>query len=458
MLFVAVGTAWKRAATGRRRLLAWRSLIACGLLFDSSRAEPSASAERPGPPTVARLPAEFEPQSAVWLIWPQVDHLSGYSNEKVAQQIIEAVAPHTPVKVVATEPRFARRARAALPASELNSGRIEICEIPAVQFWVRDMGPPFVETSAGKLAVADFRFDGWGYADPDGAETRIEEQFDRAAAEGLGLSVVSSRMISEGGDRESNGRGTLLAAEAVELGRNPGMDKAALEAEFRRLLGVKKVIWLKQGLREDDHTFLGPLAAGDGQLAYTAVTTNGHVDEFARFVSPTKILLAQVLPEDIDDPLARENHARMEANYEILRGAVDQDGRPFEIVRVPLPKPVFARMRPGDSVYDFIARLEYRDGSKFPAGEPATVVAAASYLNFLVTNGVVVAPKYGGDGKDPAASARDETVRRLLTEAFPDRRVVMIDALPVNFGGGGIHCITMHQPLLGGAPAAVPAP
>jgi len=409
------------------------------------------------PPPIARQPAEFEPQAAVWLIWPQVDHLIGYSNELVALRIIEAIGPHTPIKVAAANAKLASRARKLLPAAELASGHVEILEIPAVQFWVRDMGPAFVETSDGRLAVADFAFDSWGYGDPTDADVRVEEQFDRRVAAALDMPTVSSTMTSEGGDREVNGRGTLLAVEAVELGRNPGMNKSAIEAEFRRLLGVKSIIWLKQGLREDDHTYLGPIATQSGDRAYTAVTTNGHVDEFARFVGPNKILLAEVSPEDRDEPLGRENHARLEVNYAILQQAVDQDGRPFEIVRVPLPRPMFATMRPGDSVYDFISTLVYRDGSTFPAGQPIKVVAAASYLNFLVTNRVVVAPKYGGSG-DGAASARDAAVERILAETFPDRTIVMIDALAVNFGGGGIHCITMHQPLLRDITLADPAP
>ena len=136
----------------------------------------------------------------------------------------------------------------------------------------------------------------------------------------------------------------------------------------------------------------------------------------------------------------------MEENYEILKKAVDQDGRPFEIVRVPLPRTMLGTMKPGDAVYDYISTLEYEDGSTFPAGEPVTVIAAASYLNFLIANGAIVAQKYGRPGMDEAVAARDRQVKTILQEVFPDRRVVMIDALAVNFGGGGVHCITMQQP------------
>jgi len=164
------------------------------------------------------------------------------------------------------------------------------------------------------------------------------------------------------------------------------------------------------------------------------------------FVGPRTILLAKVDSSDLDDPIARENHRRMEENYEILRNATDQDGQRFEIIRVPMPQTILGKMKPGDPVYDYISTLDYEDGSEFPAGKPVTVVAAASYLNFLITNHAVIAQRYWREGWDESIRERDEEVRRILTGVFPEREIVMLDALSVNYGGGGIHCITMQEP------------
>ena len=348
--------------------------------------------------TVARQPAEFEPQTAIWLIWPPVDHLAGYSNEQVVLELVRAVAPHTKIVVAAATAELAARASTLL-ADFLPSQRVEVVEIPSVEFWTRDMGPIFVETTTGHKAVADFSFNAWGYSDLNDPDTQTEARFDQRVAELRGLPRIASGLISEGGDREVNGRGTLMVVESVEQGRNPERSLAEIEAEFRRMLGVQHIIWLQQGLREDDHTFLGPIGKHDGQDIYTAVTTNGHIDEFARFVNPTTVLLAEVPVEDRDDPIGRENHARLEANYEILAQATDQDGQPLKIVRMPLPRHVYTTMRPGDSVYDYISTLDYQDGSTFPSGEPVTVIAAASYLNFLITDAVVVGQKFYRPGR-----------------------------------------------------------
>lgn len=406
------------------------------------------SAEAPPALQVTRQAAEYDPQAAVWLIWPQVDHLASYSNEQVTLQLIDALLPHTHVKVTAANSRLLEKAKQMIPASAQEGGRLSIYEIPSEEFWARDMGPVFVENNKGERMIADFNFNSWGYGDTLEAYSKTEELFDERVADLMDIPTISSTMISEGGDREVNGEGTLLVVEAVEQGRNPGMTKQEMETEFTRLLGVTNVIWLKQGLYEDDHTFLGPKTLENGDKAYTVITTNGHIDEFARFVNDSTILLGEVAEMDRADPIAAENHRRMEENFAILSQSRDQDGKPFQIIRVPLPSTIVGTMKPGDSVYDFISTLDYEDGSSFPIGEPVKVLAAASYLNFLITNGLIIAQKYWRPEWDESIKTRDEEVKGILEAVFPNRKVVMLDALAVNFGGGGIHCISMQEPLV----------
>ena len=113
---------------------------------------------------------------------------------------------------------------------------------------------------------------------------------------------------------------------------------------------------------------------------------------------------------------------------------------------MPLPKTMISTMGPGDSVYDYIKTLDYKDGSQFPDGEEINVIAAASYLNFLITTKAVIGQKYWKVGMDQEIKQRDEKAANILQSLFPERKIVMLDALAVNLGGGGIHCITMHQP------------
>ena len=409
------------------------------LLFADCR--PSAIGE----PLTVHRPAEFEPTEAVWLLWSNYVHKRGFSNEQVTLDLVQALLPYVKVKLVLPSDSVLQRVKPLLPATALQSGQLVLYDLPYWEFWARDMGPSFVLDEKGQLNVTDFNFNAWGYAPPGDPVAALDEKLDERIAALLKVPLRSSDLITEGGDHEVNGQGTMLLTESVEKNRNPQWSLAQIEAEFRRMLGVKKVIWMHQGLREDDHTFAGPIRDKSGQPIYTVVTTNGHADEYVRFAAADLLLLAEADTAS-DDPLEQENARRLAENYRLLQAATNQNGRPFRIVRVPLPYPVIGMMAPGDGIYDFISTLDYEDGSPFPVGQPVQVIAAASYLNFLVANGCVLMPKYWKAELDVKIQARDEAVRAILQSAFPDKVIIPIDALAVNWGGGGIHCITMNEP------------
>jgi agmatine deiminase len=160
------------------------------------------------------------------------------------------------------------------------------------------------------------------------------------------------------------------------------------------------------------------------------------------------VLLTEVSAAEADlDEVARISQQRMEAAHEVLKAATDQDGKPLHIIRVPAAPRIVNMVKPGDFMYDeFLAKYKFKDGTLIKAGEPIQVIAATSYLNFLVTNGIVLVPKYGGPDRPKLVKEKDEQVRRLLSDLFPDRKVVQINAENLNLGGGGIHCITQQQP------------
>jgi agmatine deiminase len=397
---------------------------------------------------VVNQPAEFDTQEAIWLIWPSTDHKEGESVENVTLTIIEALIGNIDIVVTCKNKKLLQQASQTLKNRFGDQPRLQLLEIPSIEIWARDMGPIFVETNKKGLAIADFNFDSWGYADTLDIDTKTEEMYDVRVAEHFDLPVISSAMISEGGNREVNGEGTLITTEAVEMGRNPTMTKKEMEAEYERLLGIKKTIWLKKGLVEDDHTFLGPITTSDGTKAYTVVTTNGHVDEFVRFVNDSTILLAQIDSTAFDDPIAFENHKRIEENYQILSQSTDQDGKTFTIIRMPLPGTVFSTLSPGDYVYENIKTLDYVNGNAFPDGDSVKVIAALSYLNFIITNKIIIGQTFWREGMPIELKEKDEEAALLLQSVFPNRKIVMIDAFAVNLGGGGIHCISMQQPAL----------
>jgi agmatine deiminase len=305
-------------------------------------------------------------------------------------EVARAVAEFEPVTMVADPSETARARRM------LGSG-IDVVEAPLDEFWMRDVGPTFVvdDDRPGVLGAVDWVFNGWGA--PEWAEWQLSAGIARFVAAEVGAVLVDSALVNEGGGIHVDGEGTVLLTETVQLDprRNPGLDRARVEAELARTIGVEHAVWLPRGLTRD----------------YDELGTNGHVDIVATIPSPGRLLLHDQLdPEHPDHAVTRELR-------ELLAAQKDAAGRPFEIVELPAP----ATLRDDDGFVDW------------------------SYVNHLVVNGGVVACGFGEERADADA-------RAILAEAYPGRRVVTVDARPLFARGGGIHCITQQQPAPG-APA-----
>ena len=77
------------------------------------------------------------------------------------------------------------------------------------------------------------------------------------------------------------------------------------------------------------------------------------------------------------------------------------------------------------------------------AGDTLLRVPASSYMNYLVTNGLVILPTYVQMG---SSAAKEEEVRNIFQQQFPNRKIVFLDFIMQNWSGGGIHCSTQQQP------------
>ncbi|TAJ44586.1 agmatine deiminase family protein [Methanofollis fontis] len=398
-----------------------------------------------------RFPGEFEEQSAVWLGWLTKEYIRGYQTDDVMLEIVEGLSPHVHVRICVPDTAQKEHVLSVLREHDVPTGHISFYEKNFTMLYWRDFGPIFTVNGEGEKRIVDCAFNCWGYFPQSDIQSRMMERIDRDVAADMGLESVMTRLVSEGGDREFNGRGTLITTESCEFQRNPNMAREEIEEEFRRLFGVTAIIWLKQGLVEDDRydttTIPGPDGVG---VAYRTASANNHVDEYCRFVSPDTVLLAEVTAEEAaNDPVAAENRRRMEENYEILKNAVDQDGNPLRIVRMPVPDMVYFTATPEDEAYaNLVAYAHYADGTAFPYGQPVTVVPAQSYCNFLISNGVVLGQKYYMPGMEMPESLKEKDMEaeRILQSLFPDRTVVMINTIPINFGGGGIHCSSQQEP------------
>ncbi|MFA5237270.1 MAG: agmatine deiminase family protein [Methanoregula sp.] len=332
------------------------------------------------------MPAEWEPHDAVWLSWPHnkntFPHLKEVEDGYVS--FIAAVAPSERVELFVPNPMIHRMAKARLRSAGIDLSRVTIRTITYSDVWIRDYGPTFVVNPAlEKSAIVRWEFNAWGGKyDDQIADGNVPTDMNRW----LDLPVFRPGIILEGGSIDTNGRGTVLTTRACLLNpnRNPNLTQDNLEDYLKEYLGAVKIIWLNRGVTGDD--------------------TDGHIDDIARFVSPSTIVCAY------EENPADENYEVLKENYEILTRATDQENKPFSIIKLPMP----------DAITD--------DEDRYPA----------SYTNFYIGNTVVIVPVFN----DP----HDKEAIRILQEIFPDRTVTGVNARAMVEGFGTFHCATQQQP------------
>ena len=374
-----------------------------------SRASASASSRKAlsaTPPASAfslgyRMPAEWEPHAATWLAWPHEPSDWPGKFESVPWVFAEVIKNLTlgeRVRLLVSGKRMQKDASRQLEKSQVDLRQVDFVDAPTDRSWTRDFLPLFVTKRgrAGKrpLGAVKFSFNGWARYDnfqrDEAAGLKVQA---RATAQGVTpfqafVDGSSERLVLEGGAIDVDGEGTLLCTEECLLdgrqARNRALGKAGVERALREHLGAEKVLWLGRGIAGDD--------------------TAGHIDDFARFVAPGKIVLAA-------------EKTRKDANYKPLRealerlvGARDAKGRRVEVIPLPMPEPVVF------------------DEQRLPA----------SYANFYIGNSVVLVPTFN----DPA----DATALGIISELFPGRRVVGIFSKDFVLGLGTIHCSTQQEP------------
>jgi len=334
-----------------------------------------------------RMPAEWEPQAAVWLSWPHNRKTwPGHFRPIPAKfaEIVAAISRFEPVRINVARP-LQPRAWSLIRRAGAELERVTLYDHPTNDAWCRDHGPIFVKHSrTGEVAVTDWMHNAWGGKYPP---YDLDNTIPPKIAAALGLRRFEIKRILEGGSLDVNGAGALLTTESCLLNpnRNPTLTKAEIEQMLRDNLGVGQILWLGDGIVGDD--------------------TDGHVDDITRFFAADGIVT-------VVEPNPRDaNHAPLRENLERLHGLRPAAGGRFRIVELPMPKAVFC------------------EGQRLPA----------SYANFLIINGAVLMPAFRQPNRDGAAA-------EILADCFPGRTVIPIDCTELVWGLGTLHCISQQQP------------
>ena len=89
------------------------------------------------------------------------------------------------------------------------------------------------------------------------------------------------------------------------------------------------------------------------------------------------------------------------------------------------------------------------DAAWFPgyeAKDSINLALASSYLNFILTDKLVVAAKYWKPGRPESTLKKDEEVLMLFKQLFPEKEVVQLNPEAFNHQGGGFHCYSYNEP------------
>jgi agmatine deiminase len=348
------------------------------------------------------MPAEWGVHDGCWMIWPErTDNwrLGAKPAQAVFAAVAAAISRFERVTMMASARQWAQ-ARAVLPPE------VRVVEVSTNDAWARDVGPSFLVGPDGALAGVDWPFNAWG-----GLTNGLYFPWDlddAVAAKVLGIERATrfrAPKIIEGGALHVDGEGTVLVTEACLLAedRNPGATRQEMERVLKDYLGASHVIWLGAGVPFDE--------------------TGGHVDNLACFVAPGVVLLSWC-----DDPADPHYAVSRDAEARLL-GATDAKGRAIRVERIPMPTPMFYTAEEAAGIDQAVTGMNRGAGERL----------AASYVNFYIANGAIIAPQFGVE--------TDAEAERVLQRLFPSREIVMLPAREILLGGGNIHCITQQQPM-----------
>ena len=341
-----------------------------------------------------RMPAQWEPQEAVWLSWPHNEATwpRRFANiPRFFSHLAWQISQSTDVQIIVPE-AHASQAREVLGTSKLATKTCDIRWTIAEtnDCWIRDYGPTFVwEKTLGqsdRLLGVDWEYNAWGkkYAPWDD-----DNDIAKTVCNILGIPSDASPLCLEGGAIETDGNGRLLTTPncLINDNRNPGWTKEHIARELYERIGVTEVVWLDGGgLSGDD--------------------TDGHIDQLARFLNQQNVVVA--VCDDESDP----NFEPLEENYRQLKLWGRTTNPEVTIHRLPIPKP------------------RDIDGHRVPE----------SYCNFLMLGRdrlllpVFNQPMY------------DEHAIRLLSDLLPATNIEPIDCSDLVWGLGALHCASREQP------------
>jgi len=354
-----------------------------------------------------RMPAEWSPHAATWIAWPHNPEDWPGKFQPIPWvycEIVRHLSQVEDVHILVNDRAAERRANSMLRRQGANLARLHFHHWRTDRVWLRDSGPIFITNPDARIALTNWKFNGWAkypnHLNDDQIPAHVADLYAMTAFEPAVTLADGTphRLVLEGGSIDTDGTGTLLTTEECLLSevqqRNPGLGDAPatrkiLEQAFSDFLGIDQTIWLNRGCAGDD--------------------THGHVDDITRF-APGPDGLGNTILTAVEPNTADENHLPLAENLQRLHEARNLVGDPFDIHHLPMPAPVTF------------------ENQRLPA----------SYANFYIANSLVLVPTFN----DP----NDRHALNTIAACFPGRTVAGIHSTDLIWGLGALHCMTQQEP------------
>ena len=331
-----------------------------------------------------RVPAEWEPQEAIWMQWP------GYWEKNLEitfAKIANIISRYEKIHILYHSKQIYADAQKALRDIEADPENKNIYwhKVPYDNAWMRDNGPIYVLNN-NELRIQNWNFDAWGGAFGSDISFKLDNAVPDKVGAILDVAVDHIDIVHERGNLEFNGSDTVILNWSTigDPSRNLNYDKQQAELDLKKYFGVTNVIFIE--------------GIPDGDL------TKGHIDGIARFIGPKSVVVLQCTTEsscrlDSKDAEIYNNAAKIikEAGFNVIR------------------EPIEGFVNYNNQTFD------------------------TNYMNWLVGNGFVIVPGFGNPDTDIPAKSRIESY-------FPNRDVHLIEMLSSWAAGGGVHCHTNDQP------------
>lgn len=317
------------------------------------------------PYSKVRTTAEWEEVRAIMITWT--------SYTSILAQIVNYVQDECVCVIVCSD---SNSVKTSLTSYGVPLENLRFLIKPFNSVWCRDYG----QWNAYTNDIDSLKMIDWVYNRPRPLDDQIPVYIAEMYNTPLHQAITSPYdFTATGGNFMVDGHGTGFSSKLI-ITENPGKTEAQIDTIGKKFMGLSRYIKMNT-------------------LPYDGIH---HIDMHMKLLDEETLLVGQYPTGVSDGP-------QIELNLQyVLSNFLTCFGKPYKVVRIPMPPSSTGQYPPNSSYY--------------------------TYTNSLIVNKTVIVPIYG--------FSQDTTALRIYRDAMPGYRVVGINCSSMISASGAVHCIT----------------